>query len=371
MTLQRPETPTEKLIHTLLSPAAVVYQTAASLRNRAYSMGYYKQYHAAAPVISVGNLNCGGTGKTPITIDLARRVIQSGKKVAILSRGYKRKSSEPVVIVSDGNGQLATAYDAGDEPYMMARAVPGAVVLVGKDRRATAELAVTHYQCEVIILDDGFQHLKVARNEDVVLLDYYDDPFIDYMLPQGRLREPVSSLSRATWVVLTKVPAEPDPAVIGRFKTLVRKHAPGAKLTSCMFVPTALSDPGNPNEPGDLGSLSGAKVAAFCGIAKPASVFNLLQSLGANIVSKRSFPDHHWYNPADLKALRTDATTSGAEIIVTTEKDACRIQLNSVSDLPIRVLELQTRWLGSVPALPGVKHALKERKSSEILKVNG
>ena len=159
----------------LLTPASSIYGLIVRLRLKAYDKGILKRHQIAVPIISIGNLTVGGTGKTPVTIDLAQRLIANGLKVAILSRGYKRLSTEKVVIVSNGQQIFATAQEAGDEPYMMAKELPSAVVITGASRVSTAQIAANLYNCNVILLDDGFQHLLLHRRDDVVLLDYNQD----------------------------------------------------------------------------------------------------------------------------------------------------------------------------------------------------
>lgn len=342
----------EETLSKLLKPAACAWELGSHLKLRSYKMGLLKRHTASVPVISIGNLSCGGTGKTPITIDLARRLIQAGMKVAILSRGYRRQSREAFVVVSDGTKLHASAAEAGDEPYMMAQAVPQAVVLVGAKRAATAEMAVKLYNCNVILLDDGFQHLAMNRNHDIVLLDYHDDPLKDSLLPAGRLREPVGALARAHYVAITKVPANVNPERMEYFQYVVRSQAPNAQLTACRFIPYRLrSLQGDSLSPDQL---SGMRITSFSGIARPESLYGQLSELGAQVIRARSFSDHHWFNAHDLEAVGKDFRTAKADIIVTTQKDAARLNTSVLSQWPIYVLELSTQWMGKVPAIDAV-----------------
>src|SRR4030095_1263679 len=209
MSWGNPENAAENLLASLLKPAAAAYGAGAYARLVAYSSGWLRRHRLDAPVISIGNITCGGTGKTPLTVDLARRLIGAGRKVGVLSRGYKRRSRGEIVIDSDGKDTLASVRDCGDEPYMVAQAVPEAVVIVGPRRHITGAIATAIYDCNVLILDDGFQHLPVTRDADLVLIDYHDEPEKDALLPAGRLREPLSALSRADHVVITRVPENP------------------------------------------------------------------------------------------------------------------------------------------------------------------
>src|SRR5437868_6802284 len=235
MSWGNPQNLREQIIQEALKPLATGYGIGAYLRLRAYGAGILKRQRFPLPVISIGKVTCEGTGKTPVTIDVASRLAESGRKVAILSRGYRRKSKEEFVVVSDGQGYFSTAEHAGDEPYMIAKAVPSAIVLVGSRRIVTAQMAVTTYGADVILLDDGFQHLPIVRDQDVVLLDYQDDPEKAALLPAGRWREPVSSISRADWIVITKVPDVPDQHRIDAFDRVIKRYAPDAWISQCSF----------------------------------------------------------------------------------------------------------------------------------------
>jgi tetraacyldisaccharide-1-P 4'-kinase len=185
--------------------------------------------------LSVGNLTVGGTGKTPIVVDLANRAVLAGFKPAILSRGYKRKSSDANLVVSDGKSLHASCEQAGDEPYLIATKAKGSVVIVGADRLRGAKIAVEHYDCDLIILDDGFQHVKIVRDIDMVLIDYNDEISADKVVPAGRLREPLAALNRASSVVITKVPAKPDRQRLENISDVVHKHCPRANISLARF----------------------------------------------------------------------------------------------------------------------------------------
>jgi tetraacyldisaccharide 4'-kinase len=351
MTWGNPESPKERIISTLLQPASAVYGLGSYLRLRGYGGGLLERHRVSVPVISVGNLTCGGTGKTPVTIDLARRLTDSGLNVAIVSRGYRRKSREELLVVSDGNGSLVSCADAGDEPYMMALAVPKAKVIVSSKRSVAADVAVNVYDADVIVLDDGFQHLAIERDHDIVLLDYNDDPVGDSLLPAGRLREPISALTRASWVVVTKVPPHPKSARLSYFEEIIRERAQRANITSCRFVPHRLRQFGAADATDSLSTLKGVKVIALCGIARPRPFVDLVTELGADVLKLRAFPDHHWWSAADMNSLGRELARSGADLILTTEKDAARLDPELCRNLPLHFIELRTQWLGPVPVL--------------------
>ena len=340
----------EQLLANILKPFVAVYGVGSYLRLYAYDHGYLSRHKLSVPVVSIGNLTCGGTGKTTITIDLAKRLLQMGRNVAIVSRGYCRKSSEKLLIVSDGQGRIANCADSGDEPYMMAQAVPQAKVIVSNKRFIAAAVAVNVYNADVILLDDGFQHLSIERDLDLVLIDYTDDLAHDLLLPAGRLREPISALKRATNVVITKVPHNFDQAKLTYLEEVVRKYNPQVNLTSCRFIPQGLCQLGSTSLIGtDI--LDHAKVIALCGIARPQSFIDLLISLHAQVVGKHIFPDHYWWRLSDVDALKRNLVRTGAEFIVTTQKDAVRLNKDLCQTLPICVLELDTEWLGPIPVL--------------------
>lgn len=341
MSWGRPDKLSEHLLKALLTPAAYAYQLGTYGRLLAYGQGHLNRLELPVPVLSIGNITCGGTGKTPLTIDIARRLCAAKRKVCVLSRGYKRQSTGSVVVVNDGFGTLVNASDAGDEPYLISKSVPEAAVIVGADRTQTGMMAVDDLKSDVILLDDGFQHFRLIRDYDVVLLDYNDEPEQDALLPAGRLREPLCALGRAASVVVTKVPKEPDQKRLQYFENLVRRYNESADVTYCRFIPRRDSFV--------LRKLKGAKVVAFCGIARPASFTGLLGDLGADVVATRFFQDHYWYTQKDCELLSNDLAQSGADYIVTTQKDLVR--LSSATNLAHKLLaiELETEWLGALP----------------------
>lgn len=349
MSWGNPETSQEKLLCALLWPASAGFGIGLYARMIAYNLNLLKQKRVPATVISVGNITCGGTGKTPITIDLTQRLVEMGHKVAVLSRGYKRLSKDRILVVSDGAGNVASCPESGDEPYLIAKSVPEAVVIVGSKRTDTAPLAVKRYGCDVIILDDGFQHFPLARNNDVVLIDYNDDLSRDKLLPAGRLREPLSALARADWVIVTKVPSSPDLERLSNLRMLIARYAPKAHVSACRMKASQLQPLGAPEIKLSLQSLHGASVFAFSGIARPAAFVEQLEDLAADVVARRNFGDHHWYTHADVGELRAAFTESGAKYLVTTEKDAVKLHPAMAKELPIAVLRQEVEWIGPLP----------------------
>lgn len=348
--------PVNHLLRGLLMPVAVTYGAGALARVLAYAGGVMPRYQSSVPVVSVGNLTVGGTGKTPVVIDLAKRFIAAGYRPAVLSRGYKRKSIEPFVVVADGKTILASCEDAGDEPYLIALTAPGTSVIVGASRAQTAEIAVSQLGCNLIILDDGFQHLKVRRDVDVVLIDYNDDINNDLLLPAGRLREPLAALARASSIVITKVPHEPDHQRLERTSELIHKYNPLASIGLLRFNADAITTYDPLDQSGSrLTSKAGLKNAprrplAFCGLARPERFFDELKSYGITPVQTLSFHDHHWYLPGDGSRLNDLARKSKADAFVTTEKDIVKFSsLRYQLELPLVALGLTTQWISSLP----------------------
>ncbi|MBX3149226.1 tetraacyldisaccharide 4'-kinase [Candidatus Obscuribacterales bacterium] len=332
---------------TLLLPPSFVYGGIGFVRMKAYAEGLMTRVRPRVPVISVGNLSVGGTGKTPVTIDITRRLTADGKKIAILSRGYKRKSTDEYTVVSNGEQILSSCAEAGDEPFMMAQALPQTVVISGKDRSSTSAIASDTFNCDLIVLDDGFQHLKLRRDFDVVLLDY-SETLDDALVPAGRLREPFSALGRATHIVISKVPPYPDPQRMRRFQELAEKYAPRAQVSMCRFRPASLRRMDGRDDM-SFSQISGQKVVALCGIARPSAFADSLSQLGVEVVSLHAFPDHHWFSEGELNNLKSVLQKSGATHIVTTEKDLVRLDLPVELKEKVVALAMETEWIGSPP----------------------
>lgn len=309
-------------------------------------------------VVVVGNLTVGGTGKTPIVEKFARSLAQRGRKVAILSRGYKSKSdglftkiarffthgeAPAPKVVSDGKNVLLDSEIAGDEPYMLARNLPGVVVIVDKNRVKAGHYAITHFGADTLILDDGFQYLPLRGQLQLLLVDK-TNPFGNMsMLPRGILREPVSHLKRASYIFLTKSDGRKDPDL----ERLIRKYNPAAEIIECAHKPDILVN-FKTGERTSLDILKGAKVACFCAIAAPESFENFLLQLGADIVYKKRFLDHHRFETSELDDFFEDAARRGAQLVATTEKDAVRISPAYPASLPFYYTKLEIEILRGV-----------------------
>ncbi|HUU34566.1 MAG TPA: tetraacyldisaccharide 4'-kinase, partial [Vicinamibacterales bacterium] len=275
----------------------------------------------ARPVVSVGNLSVGGTGKSPFVAALAAWLVAEGERPAILSRGYARPVAAPgVTVVSDGTRVLADARHAGDEPMMLAQAVPGAAVVVAADRYQAGLMAERELGATVHLLDDGFQHLPLARDLDIVVTPV-GELAREHVLPKGRLREPLSALTRASLLVV--VGATDDEAIAE------------ARAVGVAVVVGAVRRQGAPVAVQGGVPAPGAVVVALAGIGQPAQFVAGLSAAGWQVADTCLHPDHHWYSPADLAAAARAVEAAGAWGVLTTDKDAVRLDLTA--PLPCRV----------------------------------
>jgi tetraacyldisaccharide 4'-kinase len=291
------------------------YAAAAALKNRLYDRELLRPTKLFCPVISVGNLTVGGTGKTPTVIFIANLLKERGYRPAVLSRGYGGHAGASVNVVSDGNHVLLGWREAGDEPVLIAGALPGIPVLTGPKRSLTGGAAVERFGADVLILDDAFQHRALFRNLDIVLVDAVRPFGNGFILPRGPLREIPEALRRAHLLIRTG--AEADPAV-------PPQGASGLPSFRGVHRPLGLAEAGT-GRVQPLAELKGRRVCAFAGIGRPEAFRRSLTGLGAEVVSFRAFPDHHPYSRTDIDDLRRLAGGSGAGRIVTTEKDAVRL----------------------------------------------
>jgi len=315
-------------------------------------------------VVVVGNLTVGGTGKTPVVEKFARALHARGRRVAILSRGYKSKTpplwrrwwwsishtaAPPPRIVSDGERVLLDSERAGDEPYMLARNLPGVIVLVDKNRVKAGAYAIKRFGCDTLVLDDGFQYLPLKGQLNLLLVDKTNPFGNSHLLPRGILREPIKHLRRASYVFLTKSNGERDPEL----EAVIERYNPGVDIIECTHQPQHLLRLGAKRAASEengavaaaqrqpLSFLKGRRVAAFCGIATPESFFKFLTDYGADLVARERFPDHYRYVEADFVELAAVAQRTGAECLITTEKDAVRIPYERAWDCPVYYLRLE------------------------------
>lgn len=346
-----PQTLQEKIIVTVMAPLSTVYGAFAYLHKLAYQKKFLPQNKLSCPVISVGNITVGGTGKTPIIISLANQLLAHNLKVGILSRGYKRKNNKSITVVCDGQGKYASLEDSGDEPLMLAKILSKAVVIAGQNRFLAGQKAISEYACDVILLDDAFQHWKLQRDYDIVLLDYNDELLNDNLLPAGRLREPLNALERAQHIIITKIPKNYDQQKIDRLKHFIVKKSPNSSVSLCHFESESLHQliAGKwADEP--LDKLKGLPMVAFCGLAKNQGFFNMIEDLGAKVLNKISFGDHHNYTNADIENLKKALKSANAEYLVTTRKDLIKLE-NSPLSSRIIAINMSVEWVDEMPDL--------------------
>ncbi|CAB5084922.1 Tetraacyldisaccharide 4'-kinase (EC [Olavius algarvensis associated proteobacterium Delta 3] len=313
-----------------LSVLGTVYGGMTKLRAGAYGRGYLSVRRLPCRVVSVGNLVLGGAGKTPMTIYLAQQLQSMGFRTAVVSRGYGGRAERTGGIVSNGDRLLMGSADAGDEPYMMARILRGVPVLVGRDRYLAGKAAVGAFSPEVIILDDAFQHLRLYRDIDLLLLDA-SNPFGNgHHFPRGMLREPISGLSRADAVVMTRWPGD-IPPVPSTGVPACRKGSQRLPLFHTAHVPhIRRMDPGRtsrdiPTIQDAAADASPAVVFAFSAIARNSDFVNSLNSAGYTVMGTRFFPDHHRYSEGEIRGIIEAAKGVNAGMLATTEKDIARI----------------------------------------------
>lgn len=322
----------------ILPPLSVLYGAVTRARLSLYRRGTLHTFKLDRPVISVGNITTGGTGKTPLVEWVARTVAATGRRVCILTRGYGRDNPSRRVVVSDGNAVLANPFAAGDEPFLLATKLLGiAAVIADADRVAAGRHAIARFGTDCFVLDDGFQHLRLARDLDIVTIDATNPWGGGHLLPYGRLREPLSSLSRADCVVITRTDQSNDVAAIHE---TIRELTNDALIFHLRMRVTRFKSLNNAPE------TIPSPVAAFCAIGNPNSFFNQLEY---EVVLKKSFPDHHRYTQHDIDSLTDAARRAGARSLITTAKDA--VKLHSLSlPLPCYLLEIHPE-IANEPAL--------------------
>ncbi|MDP8224942.1 MAG: tetraacyldisaccharide 4'-kinase [Candidatus Lernaella stagnicola] len=302
-----------------MAPVGWLYGTFMRVREAAYANGWLRSTHPDSRVISIGNLTMGGTGKTPVTVFLAASLTQAGHRVAVVSRGYHGSLEGRTAVVSDGSSVRLTAREAGDEPIMLARRLPGVPVLIGANRGEAAERAVAEFQPDIILCDDAFSHLRLRRDLNLVLVHGRDGLGNRRVTPAGPLREPPSALRRADAVIINTTTAD-DPAVTDQ---LLRAGFRGPIFRVRYGAPGFRRHPGGETVAGE--TLANQPVLAFAATARPADFFVSLRRADLQVVETKAFPDHHAYCEADLQSLTELAAQRGIGYLVTTEKDAVKL----------------------------------------------
>ncbi|MBO4632075.1 MAG: tetraacyldisaccharide 4'-kinase [Lentisphaeria bacterium] len=345
---------TGSLLKGILFIASRFYRRAVQFRLWMYDNRVIRNRAIGCLVVSIGNITCGGTGKTPVVEVFARSLSQKGRRVAILSRGYRsrdrsiftklrkkfssKKMEVPPRVVSDGKNLLLDSVTAGDEPFMLASNLKNVVVLVDKDRVKSGLYAIEEFGTDTLILDDGFQYLNLKAHINILLVDA-TAPFDNHhVLPRGLLREPIKNIRRADYIFLTKSDGS---SRLRHLKAFLRRQNHLAEIIECCHKPQYLEDVFQRGSRLPLEYLKGKKVASISAIANPASFNAFLSELGGNIVEEVHFADHHRYRQQEMIDFINKAKAAGAELIMTTEKDAVRMPRLDRRDLPILFLRVQ------------------------------
>jgi tetraacyldisaccharide 4'-kinase len=342
------------LLRVFLLGLSQLYGSIVRLRIWLFRKRILREHNAGVMVISIGNLTVGGTGKTPVVERFARALQAGGRKVAILSRGYKskkppllrrftgmfsRKPWQPRV-VSDGRAVLLDSRMAGDEPYMLAANLRDVIVLVDKNRVGSAIHAIGKMGCDTLLLDDGMQFLHLKHRLEVVLVDRQAPFGNEYLLPRGTLREPPEHLRRASYILVTKSVPGGDPALIER----IRRYNRTAEIIECTHKPLHLEHTYT-GEILPLEWLKGRVIGALSGIARPESFEKALIELGAQIEVARHYADHHRFNEKDIANLIERAARRDLDAIITTEKDSVRLPRVEKLSVPIYFLRVEIEIL--------------------------
>ena len=350
---ERRHTPRDIAAQAFLFTLSRIYRDLVRFRTGLYKERIFRDQTLGCLVVSIGNLTCGGTGKTPVVEVFSRTLEQNGRKVAILSRGYRNKSKPfsekladfifkrsediPPRVVSDGKHLLLDSEMAGDEPYMLAANLKNVIILVDKDRVKSGRYAIRRFNVDTLVLDDGFQYLPLKPRLNILLVDS-TNPFDNHhMLPRGLLREPIKNIQRADFIFLTK---SSGGSHLRHLKRFIKKHNHRAEIIECTHKPQYLQDIYT-KEKLELSYIDGKKVASISGIAAPESFERFLRGFGGELVHLERYADHHRYTQQEIIDFVNTAMDKGAEFIITTEKDAVRFPKLDRRDLRIFFMRVE------------------------------
>ena len=361
------------LLRGFLWMLSLLYRAIVEARLALYRNRIVRSHSHGCLVISVGNLTVGGTGKTPVVELLARALQEGGRRVAILSRGYKSVPRPLVLrlvdkitkkkavfiprVVCDGQSLLLDSRTAGDEPFMLANNLRGVVVLVDRDRVKSGSYAVKEFQSDTLILDDGFQYIRMRHGLEVVLVDRQAPFGNEFMLPRGTLREPPRNLRRATHIFLTKCDGSDNSAIIAR----IRRYNRTADIIECAHRPKHLRNLVT-GEIKPLEFLRGLRIGSLCGIAVPESFENALRQLGAEIEISKTYADHHRFSPKEIESFIRRCGRRELDAILTTEKDAVRIPRIMEPEVPLHYLRVEIEILAGQASWERFVERLKHRQ---------
>ena len=322
----------------MLAPLSRLYGAGAELRAALYKNGWRKARRLSRPVISVGNLTVGGTGKTPLVLRLAEILESEEWTPSILTRGYRRRSFEDLLTIEPGAGRHPNPSEVGDEPALLARRLPRVPLVISKNRYAAGRTAEANFKVSVHLLDDGFQHLGLHRDVNILLFDASQPTLEDRLLPSGRLRERPQAARRADLAVVTRTNEAEDADAVARIRRGFEKLGHPVPLFTAK---TRLHDVepvrGENRLPEPIRRLP---AFAFCGLGNPDAFFRDLRRWGFRLAGKVAFGDHHRYNSADARSLVRQARSAGAQLLLTTEKDVLNLPDGLSFDLPVFVCRI-------------------------------
>jgi len=316
-------------------PLSLVYGCIIYLRNLFYDLGWFTIEDFKLPIISVGNISTGGSGKTPLVMYLANLLIKNGKNPGIVSRGYGRKS-QGLVVVHDGKEMKAKVESAGDEPFLMATILKSIPVIVCEDRREAIRHLVNSSTVNIIIMDDGFQHRKVKRDLDIITISENDTKNDYRLLPWGKLREPFKNINRSNAIVFTKTDNFTPPNIHVEVQSVLK----GSQFFSTM-IPVLMKY----DSSGYHKSLPSSEVFfAFCGIGEPGSFFKYIKQLDIKSGGKRIFPDHQEYTKSVITELSAQIKSSNCTAIITTEKDLVKLPESFLDEFETFVIKIEVEF---------------------------
>ena len=307
-----------------LAPLGGLYGAAMKVRRVLYQNGRFRVHRLGVPVISVGNLTTGGTGKTPLVEWIANELAQKGRRVFILTIGFGRRGSGTRVVVSNGSEILFDADRAGDEPLLLAESLQGrAAVICDADRLSAAHWAVENFKSDVFVLDDGFQHLSVARNLNLLTIDATNPWGNRKLFPAGILRERPAELARADCIVITRAD---NPDQTKELQREINKLSSGCPVFRSRMTLRGLREVARRESPAATNEIRASSVAAFCAIGNPDSFFSQVRRGGYDVCYAQAFCDHHTYTQADIDRVVRDSITAGAQLLLTTAKDEVKLR---------------------------------------------
>jgi tetraacyldisaccharide 4'-kinase len=315
-----------KIISIILFPLILIYTGIIYLRNRLYDLGIFETCDSPLPTISVGNIQVGGTGKTPLVEYLAGKLLEENYHPAIITRGYARQEKH-AILADPSDKRSISVEQVGDEPFLLMKNLPGIPIAVNADRCAAASLLKKKYPGSIIILDDGFQHRRISRHFDIVLIDVSRWPNGSLLFPFTFLRDVKSSLKRAQVLILTRTGLEPVKSNSIK-ESMERKFK--IPVFTAEIIPHQVISLRETAERFPVTHLQDKKVAAFCGIGNPWSFFTNIEHTGARLCWKKIFPDHHLYTAGDIEIIRHAAEKSGAQAVITTQKDSVKLDLKDI-----------------------------------------